>query len=219
MNAHTVNTTSLSFPQHHYPIQVSVTIPQCPFLQSCELSRNMSPGPAQEILVPHPPPLPPSTTMAASQCTNYTAPLPQHHTTLPPPAHSSNFSYPPHLGNVPQSRISNADPIESNLVHEFLEPAAPQLPLAHHRSANYLPGVVPGIVTPAPQHIPPPHPAHPPARPYPVHQRIWQSHQRVQELNRRRMDHYYKYACTSSFISIRKTKTNNLCACLCLGFP
>lgn len=100
MNPHTVNTTSLSFPQHHYPIQVSVTIPQCPFLQSCELSRNMSPGPAQEMLVPHPPSLPPPTTMATSQCTNYTTPLPQHHTTLPPPAHSSNFSYPPHLGKV-----------------------------------------------------------------------------------------------------------------------
>lgn len=103
MNAHTVNTTSLSFPQHHYPIQVSVTIPQCPFLQSCELSRNMSPGPAQEILAP-PLPLPPSTSMTASQCTSYSTALP-HHSTLPPPAHSSSFSYPQHLGNIAVLKI------------------------------------------------------------------------------------------------------------------
>lgn len=79
---HPSSTTSLPLPQHHYPIHVSVTIPQCPFLQSCELSRNISPDPAQETLVPPMPmltPIPGAGYMVAgvappatSQCSNNT---------------------------------------------------------------------------------------------------------------------------------------------------
>lgn len=167
------NGVNIPLPQQHFPIHVSVTIPQCPYLQSWEINRNVSPGPAQEILVPPlppPPPPPPSTisiispstaaspaltphtippTTVAAQCSNFTTPS-QHHTTLPPPpAHSNNIMYPHHIGHY------------------------------HHTP------LVPNIVGPQ---MPP----QPPARPYPVHQRLWQSHQRVQELNRRRMDqHFY----------------------------
>lgn len=106
MGHHTLSTTNLPLPQHHYPIHVSVTIPQCPFLQSCELSHNISPGPAQEILVPQPPPPPPPapqtilppTTIATTQCSNYAPQIPPPLQPPPPPAHNSSFSYPHHLG-------------------------------------------------------------------------------------------------------------------------
>lgn len=100
-----ISAADLAVPPRHYPIHVSVTIPQCPFLRSCEISPNISPGPAPEILVPPPSPpqsilsLPPPTTIA-SQCSNYSTALPQHHhaTLPPPPAHISNFTFPHHLG-------------------------------------------------------------------------------------------------------------------------
>lgn len=185
--------------QQHFPIHVSVTIPQCPYLQSWELSRNISPGPAQEILVPPPPPppsLPPSTmpaspslsahtlppTTVVAQCNSYTGP--QHHTTLPPPpAHSNNIIYPHHIGNTLSPSVVVFMYLNYRLINWLVL-------IGHH----YVP-LVQNIVTAATVPTPPgPHPAQPPARPYPVHQRLWQSHQRVQELNRRRMDqHFYKY--------------------------
>ncbi len=100
---HTISSAGLAIPQRHYPIHVSVTIPQCPFLQSCELSRNISPGPAPEILVQPPPAqaIPTTTSMASQQCSNYPSSLPQHHSALPPPpAHSNSFPYPHQLGMV-----------------------------------------------------------------------------------------------------------------------
>lgn len=190
------NGVNIPLPQQHFPIHVSVTIPQCPYLQSWEINRNVSPGPAQEILVPPPPPPPPSTisiispstaaspslaphtippTTVAAQCSNFTTPS-QHHTTLPPPpAHSNNIIYPHHIGEYSTICVNHVQP---SMVINWTS-----LITGHYHHTPLVPNIVG-----------PPMPPQAPARPYPVHQRLWQSHQRVQELNRRRMDqHFYRY--------------------------